>query len=229
MIKNIIRDIRREVKFNDNPIHKSIGSEHTSNLVNWQMIEECLNFSLFRFEIISNSIKQNIHQSNYFWYSTPVQDKSFIFNMILSGATFVLLEYRNKQTSELLYEIEKQFDVVCDVHVYGGISIDSKSFNPHVDIPSNFIVQVEGTTLWKIYKNQASDLFSQEEINSTSIKDDLELDFEVLLNPGDILYIPARRFHEAIPNGKRLSISIPCRSKKYDRNILNLDRNYYAF
>jgi len=229
MIKNIIRDIRKEIKFNDNPIHKSIGSENTSNLVNWQIVEECLNSNLFRFEIISNSIKQNVSQSNYFWYSTPVQDKNFIFNMILSGATFVLLEYRNKQTSELLHEIEKQFDVVCDAHVYGGISIDSKSFNPHVDIPSNFIVQVEGKTLWKIYKNQASDLFSQEEINSTSVKDNLELDFEILLNPGDILYVPARRFHEAIPNGKRLSISIPCRSKKYDRNILNLDRNYYAF
>jgi hypothetical protein len=229
MTRNIIRDIKKQVKFNDNPIHKSIGSDYASNLVNWNVVEECLNLNLFKFEIISNSSKQNIYQTNYFWYSTPVQDKNYIFNSILSGATFVLLEYRNKYTSELLYEIEKNFDVVCDAHVYGGISTNSKSFSPHVDIPSNFIVQVEGETLWRIYKNTASDLFSQEEINSTSTRNDLELDFEVMMTPGDILYIPARRFHEAIPNGKRLSISIPCRSKKYDRSVLNLDRNYYAF
>lgn len=229
MIKNIIRDIKKEVKFDDRPVYKSIGSDYTSSLVNWTEVEEILNLNLFRFEIISNGIKQSINQTKYFWYSTPVQDKNYISNSILSGSTFVILEYRNKFTNNLLCEIEKYFDVICDAHVYGGLSVDSKSFNPHIDIPANFIVQVEGKTTWKIYKNTASDLFSQEEINSTSSYSDLELDFEILLNPGDILYIPARRFHEAIPIGKRLSISIPCRSKKYDRSIVNLDRNYYAF
>ena len=229
MIKNILRDIKKQIKFNDNAVHTSIGFECSSNLINWQLIEECLNSGLFKFEIILNSMKQNIHQEKYFWYSTPVQDKNYIFNSILSGATFVLLEYRNKYVSQFLYEIEKNFDVVCDAHVYGGISTDSKSFNPHIDIPANFIVQVEGETVWKIYKNTASDLFPQEEINSTITKNDLQLDFEVTMVPGDMLYIPTRRFHEAIPNGKRLSISIPCRSKKNDRSILNLDRNYYAF
>ena len=135
----------------------------------------------------------------------------------------------NEKINELLSIIESKFDVVCDAHLYGGLNKKSNSFIPHVDIPSNFIIQIEGETNWVIYKNIASDMFSQEFINSHKfLTDKLEIDFEIILSPGDCIYIPPRRFHAAFPSDKRLSISIPAASKKYTKAV-SLDRKIYEF
>ncbi len=227
MIKNILRDLKKQIKFDDQCVVIKDFISNPNILISWYDVEEALNYNLFKFEIIQNGNKLPIPEMNYFWYSKIIQDKKYIYDFIINGNAFVILEYRNKEINNLLQQIENFFDVLCDAHIYGGISEYSKSFTPHVDIPPNFILQIEGTTTWKIYKNCASDLFSQEDINSSVDKNILEIDKEVILSPGDILYIPSRRFHEAIPTGKRLSISIPCRPKKYDRSMFNLDRNYY--
>ena len=58
--------------------------------------------------------------------------------------------------------------------------------------------------------------------------EDLELAIEVELQPGDALYIPSRMYHKAMPDGKRLSMSIPCWNRFATDPLDNqADRNYY--
>ena len=46
---------------------------------------------------------------------------------------------------------------------------------------------------------------------------------DVILNPGDILYIPKMMYHKADPFEKRVSISIPCvPGTPMDRNYFEL-------
>ena len=40
--------------------------------------------------------------------------------------------------------------------------------------------------------------------------DIMDIEWEGVLLPGDLLYIPDRAYHQALPDRPRLSISIPC-------------------
>ena len=70
-------------------------------------------------------------------------------------------------------------------------------------------------------------------MNGKLVEEDLELDIEVNLTPGDVLYIPSRAYHCAYPKGERISVSVPCWNKlpsdepttQIDRNIYNIRRN----
>ena len=73
-----------------------------------------------------------------------------------------------------------------DVHIYAGLDEISKSFGEHFDKSANFILQTEGKSRWVI----------------SSFLD-------VVMEPGDVLYIPRLYVHECIPLTKRISISFP--------------------
>ena len=53
---------------------------------------------------------------------------------------------------------------------------------------------------------------------------DIEKAKMVVLKPGDILYIPARSYHQAQPTGKRLSCSIPM--QHMIPHLKTIDREY---
>ena len=53
----------------------------------------------------------------------------------------------------------------------------------------------------------------------------LDVAIDVILKPGDIIYIPARCYHQAQPQDKRLSLSIPM---QHLVNLKKVDRKYYA-
>ena len=95
------------------------------------------------------------------------------------------------------------------MHLYAGIG-ECSSFRVHEDMPSNFIIQVEGETQWTVYKNRCAEIVKDFTINDKpDIIDTLEIAIDTVLKPGDIIYIPPRTYHRASPSGKRLSVSIP--------------------
>ena len=129
----------------------------------------------------------------------------------------------NRKVSNLCTEIERSCDVNAGVHVYGSKGM-SPSFPVHCDNFSNFIIQTVGSTYWKVYKNRHTSL-----IRTTNDKplnyDTMEIDWEGILSPGDLLYIPNRAYHQAKPDEARLSMSIPCAPSVIDSNFY--DRRYY--
>ena len=119
------------------------------------------------------------------------------------------------------------------MHLYAGLD-NCRSFNIHEDTASNFIIQVEGETQWTVYKNKCSNIidrtatYPEVELTYHGIEDMipfLEKQVSTLLVPGDILYIPARCYHQAHPHGKRLSVSIPM--QHMIPHIKPIDRKYY--
>jgi ribosomal protein L16 Arg81 hydroxylase len=81
-------------------------------------------------------------------------------------------------------ELKKSFK--NDVHVYAGLNETSKSFGEHFDQSANFILQTEGKSRWVISNF-----------------------LDVVMEPGDIVYIPKLYVHECIPLTKRISLSFP--------------------
>lgn len=206
--------------------------EDPSKYLTWQDVEDCANTpEFYQFELINQgNNKVSIPEYTRAWvYHRQVQDKAFIFNGINNGNSAVITNYgsKNKNTIELMNLFEKLFQVHSAIHVYCGLA-GSTSFSIHDDYPVNFIIQVEGKTRWKVFKNRISYLYGTGRMNGKLTEDQLEVDIDVILEPGDALYIPARAFHAAYPSEKRLSMSIPCWQKlSTDHYGHNADRTFY--
>jgi ribosomal protein L16 Arg81 hydroxylase len=204
-----------------------------SELLTWNDLEVCLNSpELYQFELIDQLTSQKIsipeHSKAWIW-DRKVQDKSFIFEKFNQGHGLVITNYGSysAKTNHLLTIFEKLFFINAAIHVYGGLE-GAKSFPIHDDYPANFIIQVEGSTRWKVFKNRISYMYKTGTMNGIVREEDLEVAIDVTLEPGDALYIPSRCFHVAYPTGKRLSMSIPCWNKFSTESPTNaIDRNYY--
>tara|TARA_A200000159_G_scaffold101374_1_gene94164 strand:- start:733 stop:1245 length:513 start_codon:yes stop_codon:yes gene_type:complete len=145
-----------------------------------------------------------------YWSPVPCQDKNTIYDHVIGGESFVITGYSKikRKLQDLCIEIERSLDVNVDIHVYGARG-KSPSFKTHCDHFSNFIIQCVGETPWKVYKNKQTSLLACKNDKSLNY-DIMETEWEGILKPGDLLYIPDRAYHCAIPNNTRLSMSIPC-------------------
>tara|TARA_Y100000817_G_scaffold301460_1_gene281465 strand:- start:387 stop:1079 length:693 start_codon:yes stop_codon:yes gene_type:complete len=179
--------------------------------LSWKDVETCLTRDDLYWELINgNGEKRSLPEYKPYWSPVPCQDKNTIYNHITSGESFVITGYSKikRKTQDLCIEIERSLDVCTDVHVYGART-KSPSFKTHCDHFSNFIIQCVGETPWKVYKNKQTSLLACKNDKPLNY-DIMEVDWEGILKPGDLLYIPDRAYHCALPDKTRLSMSIPC-------------------
>jgi len=219
--------------YEDRPhIFKSIIKNY-ADIATWQDIQDCMNNTQFyNFELIDKqNNKIDIPEHNKAWiFDKLVQEKSFIFDQFNNGCTAIITNYgfKNQVVNSLLGTFENIFDVDTAAHLYCGLE-GSQSFTIHDDYPANFIFQIEGETKWKVFNNRISYLFRTGTMNGLLAEDQLELAIDVLLQPGDCLYIPARTFHCAYPTEKRISLSIPCWNRLPTSDVnSSIDRNNYS-
>ena len=144
---------------------------------------------------------------NQGWAGTS-HDISYIFKRIKLGDSFVIsnLSRYNKDINNICKALESITGNAADAHLYGGLHTYSKSFGIHKDTPHNIVVQVDGSCLWRVWKD------------SVMVVEDT-------LYPGDVIFVPGAFYHEAIPNGKRLSISFPFGHPKLPSQP---DRNWFT-
>jgi len=221
--------------YEDKPHYFKGLIENTSDLATWKSIEECINNpQFFNFELVGrDNMKLDIPAYNKAWITDkPVQEKSFVAEHVSNGDTLIITNYGfyNKSINSLLDTFEKIFDVNAAAHLYCGRKAGSKSFNIHEDYPVNFICQIEGKTRWQVFNNRISYLHRTGIMNNQLNEDMLDKEIDVVLEPGDVLYIPSRAYHAAIPEDEsRISISIPCWNRFPTDPIENsIDRNYYV-
>ena len=218
--------------YEDKPHYFKQLLPEASELVTWEDVESCINKpELYTFEMIGkDNLKIEIPTNKKSWvFGRHVQDKSFMFDRINNGFGFVIMDYafHSAKTMKLLETLENIYMINAAIHVYGGLE-DSKSFWIHEDYPSNFIVQAQGKTRWKVFNNRISSMYRTGTMNHKLREEELDLAFDVVLEPGDAIYIPSRAYHIAEPMGKRLSMSIPCWTKlPTDDPRESSDRNWY--
>jgi ribosomal protein L16 Arg81 hydroxylase len=218
--------------FDDKPHFFKNLLPNVHEYLTWDDVEKCINNpALYNFEMIGkDNIKIEIPMHKKAWvFSKPVQDKAFMVDHINKGYGLVIMDYGfySEKTNGLLHTIERIYNVNAAIHVYGGLE-GSTSFGIHEDYPANFIFQADGTTHWKVYNNRISSLYRTGTMNGKLKDEDLDLALDVVLEPGDALYIPSRCYHRAMPTGKRLSMSIPCWTKvATDPVTQENDRNFY--
>ena len=197
--------------------------------ISWDVLNDAINSNIVYWEIIGHDGKKiDIPFKEPFWFKGhQQQNKSFIKDYVNAGYTFVISRSSvlNNNLKLITSAIQKTFHVSADIHIYGSKG-GSGSFGPHADMPANFIIQIEGETEWVVFKNKVSNMLSLYHRDDNF--NNLDPMLEHRAKPGDLIYVPSRYYHCALPNSPRLSISIPCFNPMEDEvNRLQTDTNIY--
>ncbi len=195
----------------------------------WDDVEYCLNNPQFySISFIDKDIIQFVDLKQYErCWSNACAEVTDIMEAWRRGHNLIINNFDQgfPKKQALIGEFEKYFDGKTAFHIYAGLK-KCNSFRVHEDTANNFILQVEGETHWRVYSNRCSNLlkrpkqlksefdFEENTIDVDSVEhsentQEMECVIDHRLKPGDMLYIPARCYHQAQPDGKRLSVSIP--------------------
>ncbi len=123
-------------------------------------------------------------------------------NYITKGASLVLndLIYFSTDIQRLADDLQIITNGKCQANLYFSMQ-SHKAFAPHYDTHDVFALHCEGEKVWNIYEN-----FEQDPINHPIFKNSLDertkksgkIIDQILLKPGDLLYIPRGQFHDAL-------------------------------
>tara|TARA_B100001989_G_scaffold249329_1_gene224422 strand:- start:591 stop:1265 length:675 start_codon:yes stop_codon:yes gene_type:complete len=216
----------KDWEVDDTPQYFSNAIEEVYEWCSWKDVEVCINNPQFyELEFIDKGEKLQMPLSPRVW-SAPHINKKDCYKLFEDGVGMIInnFQFVSKKKQMILGELERQFSVDAGMHVYCGLE-EHGSFNIHEDYAHNFIIQIEGETDWTVYNNRASYLVPKYDGKIDESKLDVAID--VTMKSGDVLYIPARTYHRAMPKGKRLSLSIPMASIMYETPMVGEDRNWY--
>ena len=213
-VKDKFKDLIEAQNFSsfDGPFVVRNFLKNIEDYLSWNTLNEAINTDVVEWELIDKNTREKLiipwNIPNYI--GSRQQDKQFILERVNTGNTFIILKccILNASLKSLVFDIQDTFSVTSDVHIYGSKGNNSNSFEPHYDHPHNFIIQSIGDTDWIVFKNRVNTLLSVDKNDVPSKK--LTPELEVRLTPGDLLYIPPRAYHVALPSMPRLSMSIPC-------------------
>ena len=201
-------------------------------LATWEDLEHCINFpEFYDIKFIDSNSLDFIPIPKYpRCWAHDCEDVADLIQAWKDGHNIVINNFDsgNRKKQRILQQFEEMFDGRMAMHLYAGYK-GCSSFRVHEDTANNFIIQIEGSTHWTVYKNRCSNIIKPQEMRSVEEFNDLVSQMEpavdTMLTPGDMLYIPARCYHQAQPDGKRLSVSIPMQHML--PNFKAFDRKYY--
>lgn len=197
-------------------------------IFSWNELENILNLRPFinlkRFSVLSN---ENYRWENQVWLSDPTSFPPSLLQNILKThhCNIVDCSRINETVNNICAELENIFEnSAVDAHIYFTVAnILNGGFKTHWDYSHNLIIQVEGNTRFLLWDHFSNEVLNHKPANSLSVQPM----YDVVLSPGDAVFVPLRSYHRAISKTKRLSISFPISIKnehmKQDRNWIKLN------
>lgn len=145
---------------------------------------------------------------------------------LLNGVELASSKIRNLQKEFSINEIAwRTNDVVCT------LSNEQAGIGYHAGTEDGFVIQLRGKRLWKVWpvlspENHYYQSLVLDAVLSVPPPEENKLVFECVLEPGDILYIPAFAPHQGLTISESISASIAWRGvTKFDL-ISTLVRDY---
>lgn len=157
--------------------------------------------------------------AEYYFSPAPLgvllPDREKIAERFKRGDTIVLnfLEYRWDPVKKLCCDLGKSFNLSASANMY-LTPASAQGFQAHRDQEEIFILQIEGEKLWRFYDYPLEYPLPGHD-KSPFYKIDRTPIIEVVLKPGDCVYIPRGYVHEALTTNKHslhLTVSIRGRS-----------------
>ena len=184
-------------------------ANYWDDLFSWKDLERLINIrplmTTDRVNILGD--EGGLKWSNTGWTKDPncfppslikdALDKSIIFFSDMTKCT--------KKVNDFSKMLEKEYRLQTDAHIYVCRNTNIEHyFGAHFDWSDNVIVQCEGETNFKVW-DKVKD--REQQPYKMNITEDPILD--VVMKPGDAIWIPRYHPHEAISRSIRLSVSFP--------------------
>lgn len=173
----------------------------------WHELVALLNspLSTHRFHATGTECK-SVSQYNEWQTISDVIKPTDIFNYAKNHVCYIQDCSRiNKKINKIAHDLEWYTGFSCDAHIFFSLKDkedDTDGFGMHKDVCHNLIIQVEGRT-------------------NFTVQDE----FEIMLEPGDCVFVPKGVYHQAKSIENRLSVSFPMNPEhkiKQDRFWIDL-------
>ena len=135
-------------------------------------------------------------------FAKTAPDPVKVENYLRKGASLVLndLIYFSNEIEKLASDLQSITNGRCQANLYFSMQ-SHQAFAPHFDTHDVFALHCEGEKLWNIYENFEKDPINhplyKQELSDKTEKPGKIID-QVLLKPGDLLYLPRGQFHDAL-------------------------------
>lgn len=195
-----------------------------TDLYSWEELESLINIrpitNVDRFHTTGNT--ENLKWQASAWLSDVKSiPANCVIPVIEQGVCWISdMSRANKKINNICNFIEQKTGGEVDVHIYFDLykSNNGTSLYKHWDKADNLIIQVEGQTNFKVWNIECTEGPSKIHTEEKPIID-------VIMNPGDIIFIPKHIVHQATSLSKRLSLSIPISylgDEKQNREWINI-------
>ena len=193
------------------------------NVFSWKELENLLNMRPFmKSDRVKISTPDKYSWDDQCWLSdVNTYPPSLLHEQLKKYHAYITDCSRvNADVNSICDQLEKIF--LCsavDAHIYFDISENHKGgFGIHHDKSHNFILQIEGVTRFKIWKNRTPEL-------PTNVDYLIEEPYiDEVLHPGDAIFVPMFVYHQALSQTKRMSISFPFNWRAI--NLSSQDRHW---
>ena len=178
------------------------------DIFSWKELEMLLNFrpsnTQNRFTVY---LKERYEWPDQAWVSDINSFPPSILEKIIKKYLCHIVDSSrvNKKINYISGELETITGFPTDAHLYVDLTDQQNvGFGIHYDYAHNLIVQIEGKSKVRAWGFKVPD-------GSKTVVENLEEEplFEFVMEPGDIIYVPAYYYHEVKSITKRLSVSFP--------------------
>ena len=139
---------------------------------------------------------------------------------------FTDMSRATERLNDFARAVEEEYQRQTDAHIY--VCRDPKlehPFGAHIDEAHNIIIQCEGMTNFKVWKELENGKEIMEEEKNINMKIDDEPFLDVNMKPGDAIWVPMYCPHLAVSLTPRMSVSFPFTPRGL-LTLANEDRNW---
>ena len=199
---------------------------YCNNLLDWKGLERIINIRplMTHWRVKLPIEKRQYEWSIDKWMIEPQTYPATIVKELIDTQTFYLVDASKftKEINDFASKLEETYKLCCDAHIYICKNLEEDHpFGVHFDYAHNVIVQCEGTTNFKVWPSESIDpMGPNQKLTFVDDEEDEPL-LDVLMEPGDAIWVPKHCPHQAISKTERFSISFPMDSFVFD------DEQYY--
>lgn len=218
-ILNAIQHLKGNV--NENlPAHFQGLVDNPEELINWNTIEHVINDEQRHPHIDIAGDKTlppatPILAFNRDWSYDGIVHPLSILDHLSKGYTIALGHTGrfSKRFLEVRRKIDQYFQCHSDAHVYFSTTDRSCSFDFHCDRPGNFVLQVTGSSHVIVIDKYGDEPTAYPAVDRNSAP----VLLDVIMNPGDVVFLPSMMMHKFTPQTARISISYPLWRESMDK------------
>ncbi|WP_421860319.1 cupin domain-containing protein [Oceanicaulis sp.] len=172
-----------------------------SSLISLEVIDALLAEGLFREGDLSMARAEPRLADGVWLREDGLVDRGEVARLYQQGATLILpqLQARHRPLADMCRQLEADFSCPVQTNIY-LTPPNAQGFQTHYDNHDVLVLQVEGRKRWRLYDAPVGVPYRGERFTPGRFAQ-TEPREELVLEPGDVLYVPRGLMHDAVNEG----------------------------